>query len=130
MLKIEIKTTKRYELIDITDKIQKEINKYSIKEGLCNIFVPHTTAAITINENADPEVSRDILRELDRLIPREGNYGHTEGNADSHIKSSLIGVSTNIPIENGSLLLGRWQAIFFCEFDGPRTRKIYITLIK
>jgi len=129
MITIDIKSNSRSELIDITDKIQKEIKRLSIKKGLCTLFVPHTTAGITINENADPEVAKDIQKELDRLVPREMNYGHKEGNADSHIKSTLVGVSKNIIIENESLVLGKWQAVFFCEFDGPRKRKVYVNII-
>lgn len=129
MFTIEIKSQKRTEFIDITDKITKEIRSHSVQDGLCTIFVPHTTAAITINENADPEVCQDIIRKLDEIIPRNSKYGHTEGNADSHIKSSLVGVSVNIIIKNGALMLGKWQSVFFCEFDGPRTRKVYINII-
>ncbi len=127
---IFIKSTKRTEMIDVTDIIQKQINKLGISNGICICYVPHTTGGITINEGADPNVCRDIICKLNQLIPKGDMYKHLEGNADSHIKATIVGNSINIIIENGSLVLGTWQKIFFCEFDGPRTRKIYIKTIR
>jgi len=116
------------ELIDITRTVEEDVRSSGIKEGLCVVYVPHTTAAVTINEDADPSVREDILRQLKNLAPRKGEYSHLEGNSDAHIKSSLIGASQVIPIHDGRLMLGAWQGIFFCEFDGPRDRRFYVTL--
>jgi secondary thiamine-phosphate synthase enzyme len=121
-----IQTSRRNEFIDITAQIQDLVEEVS--EGIATVFVPHTTTGITINENADPAVPRDILKKLEELIPQQGNYSHMEGNSDAHIKASLFGSSVRIIIKDGQLLLGTWQAIFFCEFDGPRTRKFYVQL--
>ncbi len=119
-----IQTSRRNEFIDITAQIQDLVEK--ISEGVATVFVPHTTTGITINENADPAVPRDILKKLEKLIPQQDNYSHMEGNSDAHIKASLFGSSVRVIIKDGQLLLGTWQAIFFCEFDGPRTRKFYV----
>ena len=121
---ISVKTGTRIEMKDITQSIQKEISKSGIKEGVCTIYVPHTTAGITINEGADPSVCQDILTKLNELVPPNAGYRHMEGNADSHIKASLMGSSVSVIVENGSLVLGTWQKIFFCEFDGPRSRRV------
>ena len=121
-----VRTSSRMEMIDITGNVASIVNEERIRSGLCHVFVPHTTAGITINENADPDVPRDILAALNRLVPADGSYRHGEGNADAHVKASLIGSSVTIIIENGELVLGMWQSIFFCEFDGPRTRKVFI----
>lgn len=129
MEKISIKTSKRIELIDITDKIQNIVANSKVKEGICFLFCPHTTAGLTINENADPSVRRDILNTLNKLVPENANYSHTEGNADSHIKSSLLGQSLTIFIEDGQLAFGTWQGIYFAEGDGPRTREVWIRII-
>lgn len=118
-----IKTSKRNEFIDITAQIQEIVGE--VPEGVVTVFVPHTTTGITINENADPDVPRDILKKLESLIPKRDNYSHMEGNSDSHIKASLLGSSVRIIVKDGQLLLGTWQSIFFCEFDGPRTRTFY-----
>lgn len=126
---IEINTTKRTEFIDITSRVEKIVKESKVKEGLCVIFCPHTTAGLTINENADPSVKKDILNHLEDLVPQNKNYSHAEGNSDSHIKSSLLGSSLNVIIENNSLVLGSWQGIYFCEFDGPRQREIYVKTI-
>lgn len=126
---INVKTKARTEMIDITEKVQAVVDEAGVKEGICYIYVPHTTAAVTINEGADPSVKRDILQTLQKLIPADAGYAHMEGNADSHVKSSTIGASTFVLIENGKLLLGTWQAIFFCEFDGPRHRRVAIKVI-
>ncbi len=119
-----IQTSRRNEFIDITAQIQDLVEK--ISEGVATVFVPHTTTGITINENADPAVPRDILKKLEELIPQQDNYSHMEGNSDAHIKASLFGSSVRVIIKDGQLVLGTWQAIFFCEFDGPRTRKFYV----
>jgi len=128
--KLEIKTNSRSEIIDITDKIQKIISDSKIKSGICIIYVPHTTAGITVNENYDPSVRTDILDYLEKIAPPSARYKHTEGNADSHIKTSVVGSSATLVIEDGKILLGNWQGIMFCEFDGPRTRKLVIKLLE
>jgi len=130
IIKTKVNTTARTEFVNITDILQKLISKQKISDGTCIVFVPHTTAAITINENADPDVVKDILMMLDRKIPlRDSNYEHSEGNSSAHIKASVIGSSVIIIIENGKLKLGTWQGIYFCEFDGPRTREFWLKLI-
>jgi secondary thiamine-phosphate synthase enzyme len=116
-------------MLDITASVQAVINSEKISNGLCIVFSPHTTAAITINENADPDVPRDIIAALDRTVPFSANYRHAEGNSAAHVKSSLVGASELVIIEKGHLVLGTWQSIFFCEFDGPRTRKVLISII-
>jgi len=115
------------EFIDITSKVQQQVRVSDIQHGHCLLYVPHTTAAITINEGADPSVKTDILDIINRIIPWNNNYRHLEGNSAAHIKSTLVGITELIPIENGRLVLGTWQGIFFCEFDGPRTRKVNIS---
>jgi len=127
---LTVKSKSRTQLIDITPEIQKAVRSSGISEGLCMLYVPHTTAAITINESADPSVASDIMMVLNKIIPWEAGYGHLEGNSPAHIKSTLVGASEVIVIENGSLVLGTWQGIFFCEFDGPRTRSVLMRLLK
>ncbi len=130
MLKtLNIKSRTRTEFIDITDDINTIVRESGLKSGICYLYVPHTTAAITINEGADASVKRDILTALNKLVPLAGDYQHLEGNSDAHIKSSLIGVSTAILIEDSRLVVGTWQSVFFCEFDGPRHRKVFIKVI-
>jgi secondary thiamine-phosphate synthase enzyme len=130
LLTESLRTKSRSEMIEITDRISALVAQRKIRDGLAIIHVPHTTAAITINENADPDVKHDMLRKLDELIPkREPYYRHAEGNSDSHVKTSLVGSSVTVLIENGSLLLGQWQGIQFCEFDGPRSREFQVKLI-
>jgi len=124
-----VKTSRRTELRDITAEVQKAVTSSGVSGGVCHLYVPHTTAGITINENADPDVPRDIEAALERMVPKDGPYKHYEGNADSHIKSTLVGVSQTVQIENGRLQLGRWQAIFFCEFDGPRRREVHVKIL-
>lgn len=121
---INLKTSVRIEMVDITSSVQKEVSKSGIKDGVCTVYVPHTTAGITINEGADPSVCYDILTKLNELAPPNAGYKHMEGNADSHIKASLMGSSVSVIVENGRLILGTWQKIFFCEFDGPRSRRV------
>lgn len=126
---INVKSKQRTEFIDITDKIQEVIKEAGIASGICFIYVPHTTAGVTINEGADPSVQRDIQNTLSRMVPHEMNYSHREGNADAHIKSSLIGASESVIIDESRLVLGTWQAIYFCEFDGPRHRRVALKFI-
>ena len=129
MEKISVETNSRAELIDVTTKIQAAINKSKVRDGVCLLFCPHTTAGLTINENADPSVQRDILNTLARIIPEDHNYTHSEGNSDSHIKSSLLGSTLSVFIESGKLCLGTWQGIYFCESDGPRSREVWVKLL-
>ena len=126
---INIKTRTRTEFVDITSEIQQVIDEAGITDGICCMYVPHTTAGITINEGADPSVVSDIQRTLSKLIPNNLNYSHMEGNSDAHIKSTVVGASKTVIIDDGKLLLGTWQSIFFCEFDGPRHRRVLVKLI-
>lgn len=127
---ISVSTSSRNEFVDITDKVTSVVRESGIKDGYVLLYVPHTTAAVTINENYDPSVKRDILDKLSELVPPNAGYAHTEGNADSHIKSSIIGVTKFIPVMDGKIQLGRWQGIFFCEFDGPRSRRLLVEVIE
>ena len=127
---LKVKTGSKTELIDITSEIQNLVRSSSIKEGFCMLYVPHTTAAVTINESADPSVKSDILMILNKIIPWEAGYRHLEGNSPAHIKSTIVGASELIAIENEKLVLGTWQGIFFCEFDGPRNRKVNVHLYR
>ena len=128
--KISVSSKSREEFIDITGQVQQAVKRSGARDGLCVVYVPHTTAGLTVNENADPSVSRDILAALERLVPRDDpDYRHAEGNSDSHVKSSLVGFSHMIPISNSSLTLGTWQGIFFCEFDGPRNRSALVQVV-
>ena len=129
MKEITIQTHSRFEMIDITAAVQKAVHDEKIESGIGLVYTPHTTAAVSINENADPDVPRDILAALDRAVPLSANYRHSEGNSAAHVKSSLVGASEMVVIENGRLVLGTWQSIFFCEFDGPRTRKVIIKIL-
>ena len=130
MLKeITIRTNTQTQILDITAQVQKVLGESGITEGLCCVFVPHTTAGVTINENADHSVKQDIVMELNKVIPFNDNYSHLEGNSAAHIKASIIGSSVNVPVKNNNLILGTWQGICFCEFDGPRTRKFYVKII-
>ncbi len=126
---VKVKTNARSELRDITQDVARVIKQSGIQSGICHLYVPHTTAGICINEAADPDVAVDIANALDRLVPRDAGYKHFEGNADSHVKATLVGASETIPIEGGQLALGRWQGIFFCEFDGPREREVNVKII-
>ncbi len=126
MESFNISTSQRNQFIDITYKVKEAIEELGKKDGIVTIYCPHTTGAITINENADPDVVADMTKKLNNLVPPHENYAHREGNSDSHIKSSLIGNSCQVILENGQLMLGTWQGIYFCEFDGPRTRKVWV----
>ena len=123
---IVIRSTRNVEFIDITSKLQEAVSASGVKEGVCLVYVPHTTAGVTINENADPSVVMDIINKLSELVPQSSAYKHTEGNAPGHIKSTLVGCSVSIPVSGGKLMLGTWQGVFFCEFDGPRQRRVVI----
>lgn len=125
---IEIESNQTHEMIEVTDRVQQAIAASGISDGIVHLFTPHTTAAITINENADPDVVHDMLTILNRLVPQEGGYRHAEGNSAAHVKSSLFGCSETIPLESGRLVLGTWQGIYFCEFDGPRRRQLQIRI--
>jgi secondary thiamine-phosphate synthase enzyme len=127
---LQVKTTRRTELLDITREVQRAVRDSGVRSGECHLYVPHTTAGITVNENADPDVPRDIEAAMDRLVPKEGPYKHYEGNADAHIKSTLTGVSLSVEIEGGELQLGRWQGVFFCEYDGPRQREVRLRFVR
>lgn len=130
MQTISVKTHQRAEFIEITDRVQKYVDDSGLSRGSVIVFVPHTTAACTINENADPDVVRDMLKETSKIVPFESDYRHAEGNSDSHIKASFFGASELILIEKGKLVLGTWQGIYFCEFDGPRDRKVHLSLMQ
>ena len=126
---LRVKTSSRTELVDITAGVQRLVAESGVRSGVCYVYVPHTTSAVTINENSDPNVGRDILKELNKVIPFDDQYGHSEGNSAAHIKASLVGVSETIMVEECRLMLGTWQAIFFCEFDGPRDRRVQVKVI-
>jgi len=128
--RIQVRTSKATEMVDITEKVERAISEEEIAEGVCYLFVPHTTAGITINEGADPSVRQDILKELDQVIPREDDYRHTEGNAAAHIKASLVGSSVVVFLQGGKLCLGTWQSLYLCEFDGPRRREVWMRIIR
>ncbi|MCF7924292.1 MAG: secondary thiamine-phosphate synthase enzyme YjbQ [Candidatus Izimaplasma sp.] len=125
---LQIKTNHPEEMLNITSIVEKELNKSSIKTGTITLFVPHTTAAVTINENADPDVKKDILFGLEKSFPKHQEYKHFEGNSFAHIKSSVIGVSQTLLVDHGKILLGKWQGIYYCEFDGPRTRELILRI--
>ncbi len=129
MKQINVSTRSRTELVDITSQVQSVIAESGVQDGVCYVYVPHTTAGLTINENADPSVREDILMELNKTIPLEDNYKHREGNAAAHIKATIVGSSETLLVERGRLVLGTWQGIFFCEFDGPRSRRVLIRVI-
>jgi secondary thiamine-phosphate synthase enzyme len=124
-----LSTSSRNQLIDITDIVSDYVQRSGVKSGICLVYTPHTTAAITVNENADPSVKSDIIRKLTDIFPQNDNYNHSEGNSDAHLKSSVIGCSQTLLIKDGSLLLGTWQGIYFCEFDGPRRRQYFVKVI-
>ncbi len=125
---LKIPTHKQFELVNITTQVKKIVADTGVEEGTCTIYCPHTTAGITINEAADPAVVRDIIKELNHIVPLQHSYSHGEGNSAAHIKASILGASEVIPIHRGNLILGTWQGIFFCEFDGPRHRKAHVAI--
>jgi len=127
-MEFSVRTSKRSEFINITPEVNGLLKESGIKSGLCVVFVPHTTAAVTVNEGADPDVVRDIIMEMDKRIPWNDGYHHSEGNSAAHIKASLIGSSESFLVENGRVCLGTWQKIYFCEFDGPRSRRVWLRI--
>lgn len=126
---LRITTDKRNQMVEITDRVAEVLSKDGMQNGICVLYVPHTTAGVAINENADPDVVADVTRFLARLIPQHAGFAHIEGNSDSHIKAILTGTSATVLVENNHLLLGRWQGIYFCEFDGPRNREIWVQFV-
>ena len=126
---LDVRTGRRADAIDITDRVQEVVRESGVQTGLCQVYVPHTTAGVFINENADPDALSDILARLEALVPWEDGYQHAEGNAAAHIKATLVGSSQSVPVRNGRLALGRWQGIFFAEFDGPRERRFQVTVL-
>jgi len=124
-----VRTASRTDLKDMTDQVAEAVARAGVQKGVCVVSVPHTTAGVTINENADPSVRDDIESALDRLVPWSAGYSHSEGNAAAHIKAALLGHSVLVPVEGGRLALGTWQGVYFCEFDGPRTRKVHVQLV-
>ena len=129
LTKLSVSTAGHTQMLNITEMIQKAVRDSGIHSGLCTVFIPHTTAAVTINENADPDVVRDFTTEINKIVPWEDGYQHMEGNSAAHLKASMIGFSEQIIIENGRLVLGTWQGIYFCEYDGPRTRNVYVKIM-
>jgi secondary thiamine-phosphate synthase enzyme len=129
MQEFNVRTRNRVELIDITGQVREALRDEGVEDGLCLVFCPHTTAAITINENADPDVSRDVVAELNKIVPFDDGYQHSEGNSAAHIKSSLVGCSETLVVEGGRPVLGTWQGVYFCEFDGPRSRRVQVKAI-
>ena len=125
---LEVRTGRRAQLVDITEKVAHAVKESGVADGTCHVFVPHTTAGVTINEGADPDVARDIEAQLARMVPKDAGYEHSEGNSDSHIKTALVGPACTAPVRGGRLALGQWQAIFLCEWDGPRTRHIDVAV--
>jgi secondary thiamine-phosphate synthase enzyme len=122
----DVRTTRRSQLVDITQRVAESVDKSGVADGLCHVFIPHTTAGVTINEGADPDVATDVESHMAELVPKESQFEHAEGNSDSHIKTILVGPSCSAPVRGGKLALGTWQAIFLCEWDGPRTRRVEV----
>jgi len=125
---LTVSTRARVQFIDITERVQEAVRNSGMRSGVAHVFVPHTTAGVTINENADPSVVADILATLDRIVPQEGTYDHSEGNSPAHVKASMMGFCQTVVVDEGKLVLGTWQAIYLCEFDGPRTRRVMVKL--
>jgi secondary thiamine-phosphate synthase enzyme len=130
MQTFQVRTSSQTEFVDITRSVQEAVKKTGVAEGICIIFIPHTTAGVTINENADPSVVQDIIMELNKIVPFKDQYRHMEGNSPAHIKATLVGCSQMVFVESGKLALGTWQGIFFCEFDGPRSRNVHVNVVK
>ncbi|MBO6133775.1 MAG: YjbQ family protein [Lachnospiraceae bacterium] len=129
LTEISVRTSSHTEMIDITRKVQEAVSRSGVKDGICVVFVPHTTAAVTINENADPDVQTDFMKEINKIVPWEDGYRHMEGNSAAHLKASMMGFSETIIISNGALLLGTWQGVYFLEYDGARNRRVYIKIL-
>ena len=131
MERFEIQTHQRNEFVEVTDRVRQAVRASGVTQGLCVVYCSHTTAAMTINENADPDVVHDMLLYLDRTIPQvQSGFRHGEGNSDSHIKASLVGSSVTVLVDRGELVLGRWQGVYFCEFDGPRERSVFVSVLR
>jgi secondary thiamine-phosphate synthase enzyme len=130
MEQFTVETKHHTQFVRIDHEVQRVVTESGVQAGVCHVFVPHTTAGITINENADPDVVRDIIATLERVVPWRSNYAHAEGNAAAHVKASMMGFAQTVLIERGALVLGTWQSIYFCEFDGPRMRKVYVQIVK
>jgi len=130
MYQLPVKTSSRVEMVDITADVETLIKKSGVAAGIVTLFVPHTTAGVTINENADPSVTADMVKEINKIVPFDDNYRHMEGNSAAHIKSTLYSSSLTLIVEGGKLVLGTWQGIYFCEFDGPRTRKLFVKVVE
>jgi secondary thiamine-phosphate synthase enzyme len=126
---LTVKSRRQADVLDITERVQRVVSESQVESGLCHVYVPHTTAAVFINENADPDVMHDLLTMLDRLVPWENEYRHAEGNAAAHIRATLVGTAQTVPVQDGRLALGRWQGIYFAEFDGPRERQLQVTVL-
>ena len=126
---LTVQTSQRIELIDVTHRVAELVSGNGVEEGVCLVYVPHTTAAVTVNENADPSVCRDLIMKLNQLVPADDAYTHAEGNSDAHVKSTLVGCSEVIPVSDGHLVLGTWQGIYFCELDGPRQRRLVVMVL-
>ncbi|MEW6139186.1 MAG: secondary thiamine-phosphate synthase enzyme YjbQ [Thermodesulfobacteriota bacterium] len=129
MESLDVRSRSRVEFLDITSKVRDVISRSGVRDGIAVVYVPHTTAAVTINESADPAVAKDIMNKLSELVPENGSYRHVEGNSDAHIKSTLVGNSVNLVVSQGSPVFGTWQGVFFCEFDGPRNRKVIVQVV-
>jgi secondary thiamine-phosphate synthase enzyme len=129
MTSFDVTTHVRTELLDITDKVKDAVTQSKVGSGMCFVYVPHTTAAVTVNESYDSDVARDITAALSKLVPHRAEYAHSEGNSDAHIKAAMVGSCQAIPVEEGRLALGRWQGVFFCEFDGPRQRRVQVQVV-
>jgi secondary thiamine-phosphate synthase enzyme len=129
VVELKVKTPERVALVDITDDVKRAMTENGTRDGLCNLFVPHTTASIIISENWDPDVPADLLKQLERIVPREGGYKHSEGNSQAHILSVMLSTSINVPVHDGKLALGRWQGVMLAEFDGPRERSVYVSVV-
>jgi secondary thiamine-phosphate synthase enzyme len=127
---LHVKTQRRTQLVDVTELVRRAVENAGVQDGVCYLYVPHTTAGVIVNEHFDPDVATDLEGVFDKLVPKSGPYRHSEGNSDSHAKATLVGASATIFIEEGKLALGRWQGIFFCEFDGPRERKLWVKVLK
>mgnify|MGYP002627267350 CR=1 FL=1 len=129
-IRLDVKTTAHTQMVDITHLVQGAVRESGVADGICTVFVPHTTAAVTINENADPDVVRDFTTEIGKIVPWEDGYHHMEGNSAAHLKASMIGFSEQIIVEDSRLVLGTWQGVYFCEYDGPRNRKAYVKVME
>jgi secondary thiamine-phosphate synthase enzyme len=129
VVEVKVKTPERVALIDVTNEVNHAVATSEVREGLCNLFVPHTTASVIVSENWDPDVVSDLLEQLERVVPREAGYKHAEGNSQAHILSAMLSTSLNVPVHGGKLLLGRWQGVMLAEFDGPRDRSLYVSVV-